>query len=531
MSGSVAVATLSQLNNWPGTVAQFQQRLVFGGSYQNPAGIWLTQPGNYYNMNVSVPVRDSDAITQTITAPPPGAGVQVNEISSLVPMPSGLLVFSSGGAWQISGGQPGAAVTPTTIQATAQAFTGASPNVQPVPVGYQVLFVGVNGATVRDLSYNFYANVYTGTDLSALSDHLFFGRAIVDWCWAEEPWKILWVVRDDGVLLSMTYLKEQNLFAWAHHDTRGLVESVAAVVEDGQSRVYLGVKRYLNGAWTRCVERMALRDFGANAALNIPPDPALAWCVDCGLSYPRPLPAAVLSPAASTGTGVSFVADADVFAIGDVDKVIRAGGGRATVTSYVSPREVLATITQDITAVVAGDPDSRPVPVNAGFWSLTMPTATVGGLNHLAGLEVAVLADGNATTATVSSGGEITLLEPATNIVAGLPFTWEAGTLPLNLPAQPTMRGRRKMANSVTVLMQDARGVEVGPDLDHMTPAQDRAAQGVTNTGAAPLVSGEIRVNIGTNFSPYGQVWLRGTTPLPATVLAVASDWVMGDTG
>ena len=88
-----------------------------------------------------------------------------------------------------------------------------------------MLYCAVNGATVRDLSYNFYANVYTGNDLSALADHLFFGRTIVDWCWAEEPWKLLWAVRDDGVLLSMTHLKEQNLFAWAHHETRGRVES------------------------------------------------------------------------------------------------------------------------------------------------------------------------------------------------------------------------------------------------------------------------------------------------------------------
>jgi hypothetical protein len=530
MSGSTAVASLSALNNWPGTVAQWQQRLVFGGSYQNPSGIWLTQPGNYYNMNVSVPVRDSDAITQTITAPPPGAGVQVNEISSVVPMPSGLLVFTSGGAWQISGGQPNAAVTPGSITAQAQAFSGASPNVQPVPIGYQVLYCGVNGATVRDLSYNFYANVFTGNDLSALADHLFFGRSIVDWCWAEEPWKLVWVVRDDGVLLSMTYLKEQNLFAWAHHDTQGVVESVASVVEDGQSRVYMVVKRFLNGGWTRCVERLALRDFGANPAQDIPPDPALAWCVDCGLSYPRPLPAATLSPEASTGSGVSFEADADVFGVDDVGKVIRAGGGRATVVEYVSPREVLADITAPILAVIPGDASARPIPAGQGYWSLTMPTSTVSGLNHLEGLEVAVLADGNASTATVV-GGRITLGSPATNVIVGLNFTWEVGTLPISIAGQPTLRGRRKMVNSVTVLMQDARGVSIGPALDSLTPMQDRAAQGLENAQAAPLVSGEIRTNIGSQWTPYGQVWLSGSEPVPATILAVAGEWVMGDTG
>ena len=105
------------------------------------------------------------------------------------------------------------------------------------------------------------------------------------------------------------------------------------------------------------------------------------------------------------------------------------------------------------------------------------------------------------------------------------------GTLPVNVPGQPTMRGRRKMANSVTVLMQDSRGIEIGPNLDTMTPMPDRPAQGVANAGATPLVSGEIRTNITSDWTPYGQIWLRGTTPLPATVLGVAGEWVLGDTG
>ena len=73
-------------------------------------------------------------------------------------------------------------------------------------------------------------------------------------------------------------------------------------------------------------------------------------------------------------------------------------------TAYVSPRELTADITADIAAVIPGDPDGRPIPAGAGFCPLTTPTASVSGLGHLEGLEVAVLADGNAGTATVSAG-------------------------------------------------------------------------------------------------------------------------------
>ena len=47
-----------------------------------------------------------------------------------------------------------------------------------------------------------------------LSSHLFYGHQILEWSYAEEPFKVVWCVREDGILLSRTLIKEQDMYGW-----------------------------------------------------------------------------------------------------------------------------------------------------------------------------------------------------------------------------------------------------------------------------------------------------------------------------
>ena len=87
-----------------------------------------------------------------------------------------------------------------------QAYNGPS-DVSPIVANEDILYIQAKGSIVRDLSYNIYAAIYTGTDISVRSNHLFFQHTLVQWAYAEEPFKIIWAVRDDGILLSLTYMK------------------------------------------------------------------------------------------------------------------------------------------------------------------------------------------------------------------------------------------------------------------------------------------------------------------------------------
>lgn len=293
-TGAILTPVLTAALNNPSCTCFFQQRQVFGATQNNPDEIDFSKSGDYLNMDYSSPSKDDDAIQITINSQ------QVNAVKALVPFTS-LIAFSSGSAWKIDSGQQGGPLTPSSISALPQAFSGCS-DVPPIVINYDILYVQAKQSAVRDLSYNFYQNIYTGNDISVLSNHLFFGHQIAEWAWAEEPFKIVWAVRDDGIMLSLTYLKDQEVYAWARHDTtNGLFKSVCTIPEDSEDAIYVIVERLLSGQYVQCIERMQTRILGGDPTIGIPGNLDNAWFVDCGLKTSLTYPAATLTPASLSG--------------------------------------------------------------------------------------------------------------------------------------------------------------------------------------------------------------------------------------
>lgn len=263
--------------NNPVCVTYYQQRRVFAGSYSQPQTFWMSQSGDYSNFDVHQPTEDDDAITASIAAN------QANIIEHLVSV-NELLVLTSGGAWVIGSGSTSTAISPTAISAQPQVFVGAS-SVQPLVIGYDILYCEAEGSHVRDLSYNYYAQIYLGDDKSLLAQSLIDGYTIVDWTYARSPFDLVWAIRNDGTLLGLTYMKEQDVYAWHQHATvNGGFASVACVPENTfgieEDAVYFSVNRTINGQQVCYIERLHSRLFGPGNS-----NPALAWFVDCGLQY------------------------------------------------------------------------------------------------------------------------------------------------------------------------------------------------------------------------------------------------------
>lgn len=287
--GTGAAATLvlgPESGTYPGTVAYYQQRRAYASSLNNPDTYWMSQTGAFSNMDSSIPTIDSDAIAGTPWAQ------QVDGVQFLVPMPGGLVILTGKGAWQLNGGAS-AALTPANQDAQPQAYNGCNNIVPPIVVNYDILYLQAKGSIFRDLSYNFFVNIYTGTDLTVLSNQLFSDHTFTQWCWAEEPYKLAWAIRDDGVMLSLTYLKEQDVYAWARHDTNGLFVGCCSITEPPVDAVYLIVKRFVRGQWVYYSERMDDRSWTTAET---------CWCVDAGLAYPMAYPSAQLTAAAANGT-------------------------------------------------------------------------------------------------------------------------------------------------------------------------------------------------------------------------------------
>lgn len=498
-------------DNNPGTVTFFSQRRVFAASTLNPETFWMSQPGAFSNFDISNPISPSDAITGTLVSR------QVNAIKYMVGMPGGLIMLTSGGAWQVSGGSPNAAVTPTTITATPQAYNGCS-NVPPLVVNYDILYVF--NSTVRDLAYNFYTNIYTGTDISILSNHLFIGHSIKEWTYAEEPFKVVWAVRDDGKLLSLTYLKEQEIQGWAQHDTFGLFESISSVREDSENAVYFVAKRKIGTRdYLQYIERMHSRQF--------PYGVEDAWSVDCALTNELTYPNANLTVSGITGSGILFNTDLSVFSSADVGKVLRVDGGIATITAFVNTNRLIGKLTRDIQQTIYNGTSMIPLPAAPGEWSLTSKFTTFTGLEHLDGATVSILGDGGVLPSQVVVNGQVTLSQACSKVTVGLPFRAQLQTLYLDV-GEPTIQGKRKRIAALTARVNETRGLKYGNTFDTLVEFKQRNSSQPMGQ-PIELDTSDQRIIMDPLWNQYGQICIQQDYPLPATVLGVIPEIVIGD--
>lgn len=512
---------------FPSVVTYFQQRRVYASSLNQPDTYWMSQPGLFTNMDSSIPVTDGDAITGTPWA------LQVNGIQFMVPMPGGLVVLTGKGAWQVNGGSA-AAITPSNQSAVPQAYNGCNNLIAPIPNNYDILYVQAKGSIVRDLAYNFFTNIYTGTDITVLSNHLFTNYELVQWAWAEEPYKLIWIVRNDGTMLCLTYLKEQEVWSWTRHDTDGLFVSVCSVTEPPVDAVYVVSQRYVLNGWRYYVERMNDRIWTNSED---------SFCVDSGVSTSLREPDATLSPQAATGLGVSFIASSSVFSSGDIGSILRVDGGQATITSVSSPTTVIADITVDLSNTVQHNSASIPVPALPGTWSVAPQVTVISGLNHLENFLVSILADGSVVPTRRVQNGMLTLDQPASLITIGLPYTCQVQTLYIDHPDNGnTTQSKRKVINSVGLVVEGTKGIQIGADqidastqenfanVDWVNMVEVKGRTQFTPAGQpVPLYTGPLFKNISASWSVKGQIAIQQTYPLPATILSVIAYWKPGD--
>lgn len=85
---------------------------------------------------------------------------------------------------------------------------------------------------------------------------------LVSMAWAQEPFRVIWAARSDGLLLGCTYRRDQGVLAWHRHPmTNGAVEDVAVIPdpETGKAQVWMLVQRVIDGNTVRYLEYMTPR--------------------------------------------------------------------------------------------------------------------------------------------------------------------------------------------------------------------------------------------------------------------------------
>lgn len=503
---TVQVSSASGNNPSIGTV--FQQRQIYAGSTNSPLSIWGSRPRRFNNFDNSAIIVDNDSYSFEVDAR------QVSTITHLRAMRGGLLVMNEVGIWQLTGGSQ-VAVTPTNALAEPQSYTGVS-SLPPIQIETDLLYCEAKGFTARLLSYNDLAKLYAGTDISILSAHLFGkGKELKSWSFAQDPFKIVHAIREDGVRLLGTIVKDQNVFSWTPSYTKGYYRQVLVIREDKRDRVYFDVERRIRGVNVRYIELEADREFQKIED---------AWSLDSALSLTPTFPAASVQAAATSGAGVAFTASAAVFSSGDVGKIIFGGGAKAVVTFYVSTTQVLCTFLRPQTALY---PETEtPQVLSEGEWTLDAPISTVSGLWHLEGQEVSILADGNVMPPRTVVNGAVTLDAPVSRAIVGLSYKCVARTLPLTVSGA-VVEDKRKRIVGIATRVLESRGLFTGPRLDSLYESKDRTTE---MYGQPILPRTDMRYNaVATEWDEDGRFYLVVEDPLPVTVLGHVLSVEVGD--
>jgi hypothetical protein len=163
--------------------------------------------------------------------------------------------------------------------------------------------------------------------LTILARNLFDGRNIKAWAYAQAPYSIAWVVLDDGSLVSLTYMKEHEVWAWTRHESGAgaYFEDVSVIAEGNDDVPYFIVRRTINGQTKRYIERLHSREFASVED---------AFFVDCGLTY--------TGPAVKTISGLDHLEGQEVVALsnGNVVLGLTVSGGSVTLPSATTKAHI-----------------------------------------------------------------------------------------------------------------------------------------------------------------------------------------------
>ena len=498
--------------NYPGAVSYFEQRRVFAGTNNAPQSIWMTKSGTESNMSFGLPIRDDDRIEFRVAAR------EANTIRHIVPLTQ-LLLLTGSAEWRVTSVNSDA-ITPTSISVKPQSYVGAN-NSQPVIVNNSLVYGAARGGHVRELGYNWQANGFITGDLSLRAPHLFDNFTILDMSLAKAPIPVVWMVSSNGKLLGLTYVPEQQIGAWHQHDTDGLFESVACVSEGDDDVTYCVIKRTINGASKRYVERMGTRLFATQRD---------SFFVDAGSTYNGTNTDTNRTVTISGGTNytkgetVTVTVNYNLFnappSVADKNDAIVIVDGttlyRLTILGTSSQTVATAKLDKDLPASLR----------NTAITTYEVARDKISGLSFLEGKKLNILADGAVHPQRTVSSGEISLERAASVVHLGLPYKSDLNTLPMALQVEAFGQGRVKNLNHVWLRVLESSGIFAGPSAEKLVEAKQRTTEPY---GTPPnLKTQDIKIMLTPEWQDNGQLFVRQSDPLPLTIVGLTLEVAMG---
>lgn len=206
--------TLGEGFTAPLAVDCFQQRLVFANASNSsgayPMSLWFSQAGNLANFYANRPMSDDDAFSPTIAAKGPAC------IRWMRAYQESMILFTDSGLYAVGFSQ-NSGFSASTCRISKFSDIVPHPEIEPVSTAAGVIFVAADAKTVYSIAFDIQENALKPVNRSAFSAGLTESSPIVSLALQEYPDSVAWAVLADGTMLSLTFERDQEVYAWSRH--------------------------------------------------------------------------------------------------------------------------------------------------------------------------------------------------------------------------------------------------------------------------------------------------------------------------
>jgi hypothetical protein len=452
----------------------------------------------------------------------------------------GLTLLTIGAEWLVTGADSSSLITANSKKAEPAGQSG-SDRVRPLSVDNVMLHALRHSKGIKELVYDYSSERFVGAELSILAEHYFDHYSILRMAYQRHPFKIVWILRSDGKLLSLTYHREQKVYAWTEHDINGTIEDIAVIPGDGRDELWMVVRRTINSSTARYIERMD--DFFKKPDRPydyfLDDDTTDAHFLDSRKTLDNRVDIIDITqadPAVVTTNGNHDWSNGDVIRIRDVvgftdpTAELRTDENGTVIygQSGVNGFDFIVRNKTNNTAELefdGADLDATGFSAYISGGTGAKKVTSVTGLSAWEGEDLSVVADGQYIGEYTVSSGTITLAEAASVIHTGYKYNSDAETLPPRIEFKDGIkRSQEKNINAFMMELHETTGLQYGWHTDRLVEI-DWLNMSVRAGLALPLFSGDTpEFSFAGPLSTQPTMIIRQNLPMPATIKMINMD-------
>lgn len=410
---------------WPRACSVYQNRVVFGGTYTFPNGVWLSATDDYANFDDTDATEDAGAIS---FYPSDGSMSYIRAITSA----KTLILHTNTGNYSsaVSTDTP---ITPRNFTLTQQNRDGIS-DIIPVFTDNQVIYVDKSGNNVKNMVFDLVQGIFTLDNISLPSNHLI--NSPYDMDSFSQPSRtdgnFVLFLNENGTMANLLTLKAQEITGWSIYDTQ----------QTYSTNYYRQIACAINQCWF-LIERLVLSPVNTVDILDAFLDDNQWVSREHSMTLDVPTYVRITTSSMMDKTTPQLISGGYYWCVANdptsfqlylnkQDAIARQH--IISINSEVTPLLGMQIIPCQFSKKLMIEEADFEINLDSAIVYTDINTNIITGLNHLEGETIQVMGDGALYADLQVRSGQVTLSSTVQNASAGLPFTCTMRPLEINTP-------------------------------------------------------------------------------------------------